>query len=146
MTYVYQIYPEHRLAITLYHGAVNGEDVAHAMDAVFLDERWQPGYAAVWDIRTIEALIIVPEGVKAIAEKTKDLREQIGGGKAAILVRRSMDHTIAALLTRRRLTGPEREVQTFRQAEEAEAWLGMGHQLDSLVEDLRRQRAANEAT
>lgn len=141
MAYLYQILPTHRLAVTQFVGTVTGDTVIDAMEAVFGDERWQPRFSAVWDIQTIDAMIMLPDEVEAITSKAEELRPLVNGGKAVILARRQMDRAIASLLTSRRRGDTERIVKTFADPKEGADWLELPVDLDALVGQLHRERA-----
>lgn len=122
MTLEYEIDSKRQLAVAVLSGSVTAEDYLDAMTQVYNDPRRKPGYSTVWDCRGIEELIIGGEGVKRIIDATFRLREQMGAGKAAFVVPREIDETMAKLLIwRTRSEGRDRK--TFATLDEAMAWI-----------------------
>ena len=126
MGHLARVLAEARLGVVTLSGAVDGRGLLLAMADVFLDPRWEPGFDVVWDGRAIRELDLVPADLVRVRKMTTQVRDRMGPGRAAILVRGELDEMAAALLEKRSGKLPERTVRTFRQAAEAAAWLGVG--------------------
>lgn len=122
MAYEYRIEPAEGLGIITLTGRVNGPQIREAMEALFGDARWQPGFASLWDAVMVEAIAIAPEDLPAISETMEQARLRAGAGRGAWVVRGEMAQSIGELLARRaQQRGHER--RCFTDTDEARRWL-----------------------
>lgn len=137
MAYAYDVLSAHQLGIVTFTGALVDGDIVRAMESLFLDDRWVPGYSAVWDLSNVQLLVLEPGDVTAIYQKVVELREQIDGGRSAIVARRELDRSIAVMVSHQLKKRPERNTEVFRTLADAEHWLEVDAHLDQVVADLR---------
>lgn len=92
------------------------------MSSLFLHPDWEPGFAAFWDLRDIRELHIDILGLKSVVSAAEEMAAHTGTGRAAFVVRRELDETIAqTMLLMAKNTDRERRI--FYNAEEAMRWL-----------------------
>lgn len=117
-----RIEPERRLGWIVLTGTVDGEGFLEAMEALYRHPDWQPGFSALWDARRLGQLLLEPADMHRILAAMQALASQMGQGRAAFVVPREIDYTIARLFIYRGATG-ERERRTFGDVDEALRWL-----------------------
>lgn len=117
-----------RLGIARLGGAVDAARFQEVMIEFYLDGDWQPGYAALWDLRRITRLVIVPDDVAEILSVVRSLEPRMGStGKAAFVASSEPAFSMASFLTHR-TTHADRPRRTFQTMGAAEEWLGVSLQ------------------
>ncbi|HLA64190.1 MAG TPA: hypothetical protein VK610_07165 [Rhodothermales bacterium] len=125
MAFSLHILPQDRLAVVRYGPAITGLDVVHAAEGVLTHEAWEPTYNVAVDWRDVRHLVLEPEHVTQLRETTRHLRDHLGPGRTAALIRRDADEVAAAVLLLRAWRHPDRARRIFRNVAAAEAWLGL---------------------
>lgn len=125
MPFECRIDPGQRLGWVALIGAVDGDNFLAAMDGLYRHPDWQPGFSALWDARRLHQLLLEPADTHRILAAMQTLAPEIGVGRAAFVVPRDIDYTIARLFIYRGAT-EGRERRTFADVDEALRWLGAG--------------------
>jgi hypothetical protein len=125
MGFAVRVLPGRRLGVIRLHGRVDGEGIIGAFRRLLLDAEWEPDFRALWDLRRVRTLLLLPEDVLRVAEATQLLQERMGPGRSAALARDEQDVMIVRLLSIRRRGNPERQLQAFVNRQEAATWLGV---------------------
>jgi hypothetical protein len=127
MGYSVRVLLDLKLAIVHLFGATDGFELRRALAALLRDALWKPAFCTFVDTRELRVLDLLPEDVRGLAEDASRLRERAGPGRSAVLVRDEQDAITVRLLSLRRRGAPARghEIQAFRSAEDAAAWLGV---------------------
>ena len=122
MPFTYRVDPAHQIGLVAWRGRVSGEQIIEAMDALFGDPAWQPGFRHCWDGRAISELVLDLPETGAIVKHLREMAGQMGKGRAAT-VNPAEIHWLAArtLIVMSRLGLPEAKVCTT--LNEAAAWL-----------------------
>jgi hypothetical protein len=135
MPYRWSVDPVARRGRALFDGSVAGADVAAALDAIYADPRWAPGFDALWDCSGVREVTILPQDVAAIAARVRALAGRMGPGRAAIVVPGDMNRLVALLILR--LTrNPQRARRVFGALDEAAAWLDEGPPVGAVADAL----------
>ena len=123
MAHTLLVAPERRLAVIWLDGSVATDDIVAGLSALVARPAWEPAFDLVWDGRGIEMLLVDEAGLDAISTLTDAIRERLGTGRSAVVVRRDIDRAIAKLI---RFRGRERkrEFRVFDALDEALAWIG----------------------
>lgn len=85
MPFAYRIDPDARLGAVAFYGDVTGADLVAAMEALFGDEAWEPGFSALWDGRGIERLTLGFTDYSSVLAAAVRLLGRIGGGTGVVL-------------------------------------------------------------
>jgi hypothetical protein len=119
---------EQRLGVARLGGKVDAARFQEAMIEFYLDDDWQPGYAALWDLQQITRLVIVPDDIAEILSVARSLEPRMGStGKAAFVASSEPAFSMASLLTHR-TTHADRPRRAFQTLEAAVEWLGVSLQ------------------
>ncbi len=120
------VFDLHRRHATVAHtGAVEGRDLADAVDLLYTSAQWQTGLNVLWDGTGITALVVEPGDVAGLVDAHERHEAVAAGSRNALLAVRADDRLIAELFVTlsRRLTAPYR---LFTDRNEALAWLDGG--------------------
>ena len=123
MPFRYHIYPTHRTGAVAFAGGVTGVDMIAAMETLYSDSEWRPGFTSIWDLRSITSLSVSPDEVDAIADRAAELCEWAGHGKVAAITRREVDEMIVQLLAYRCRNTARSSVRFFNRLSEALIWV-----------------------
>jgi len=96
--------PVARLGAVAFYGDVMGPELVAAIEALFGDEGWEPGFDALWDGRGVANLIVGPEDIDAVVAANDRLLDRIGEGHAVILTTGAEEYASAFMI--RRQLGP----------------------------------------
>ena len=97
MPYSYAIDITARLATVTLAGTVRGTDIASAMEAVFGDSSWEPGFDLLWQASGITELLFERDDLPGMITLQRRLAARAGGGREVILVSRSLDEDMAKM-------------------------------------------------
>lgn len=126
MPYQYDIDPAHAIGTVKLTGRITTAVFLQSMEEMFGDDRWQPGFRTLYDLRNISELLIDITDLDKIAASVARLEPVMGAGKAAFVVARALDDSIARLLIFRTQKTTHRERRVFYDLEEARQWLAQG--------------------
>lgn len=122
MAFQLRLYPDRALAVVNWQGTVTGEEIEQAMQDLFEDDRWQPGFRHVWDGRGIHVLSLGLSDLRSVAQALRRLHPRMGDGRAASILPEDSHWAVGRLLVLySRLTLPH--VLVCRSAREAAEWL-----------------------
>lgn len=124
MPAVCTVLPPRRLGVVVLHGALDGPQFVAAMEALYEDPAWEPGFSALWDARRVRKLALDPEDVQALGRRIEALAERMGGGRAAFVVPDEFHRMIAVLIVRK-APRADRDRRMFEHLDDALAWLGV---------------------
>ena len=122
MPFRVEIDPERRRALVEIDGTVTAAVVMEAMEELFGNPQWQPGYDGLWDCSGIQQLVMDPADLGALVALATSLAPRIGTGRGAFVLTRDLDSMMAALVVYRSRPS-DRDRRVFRTREEAVAWL-----------------------
>ena len=122
MAFHVHISPADALGVVTFLDAVTGADLAGALDALYADPRWRPGFDALWDFGRMSTLVLDPDDLKALVA-LDFAYEAVGGvGRDAIVVTTDLDRSLAALFEHLSKETP-RPNRVFASVEAARTWL-----------------------
>lgn len=120
-------------------GTVTGEEVNTAYRAYLEDERWRPTFNVLWDGVGVTTLLVEWSDMERFRTLAASLEHRVGPGRAAIVVTRHVDLTMAKnyqlFTAREERQAKGREMSIFPSLDAAAEWLGLA------AEDLDRIRA-----
>jgi hypothetical protein len=85
------------LATGTFSGSVTGAAIATAMQTVYVDAAWQPGFDTLWECTGITELLLGPDDLASLVALHRDFGEVAGTGLEIIVVSRSLDHLMAKI-------------------------------------------------
>jgi hypothetical protein len=118
------VYPELKLGIGWLRGVVTGQDLIRGIQALYSDQRWQPGYATLWVCVEATEIVCLLRDVDDIIAVLEASRKQRSKGKLAFVVRRDVEHDLFYLLTVKDRAS-QRPSALFRNMRDALTWLGV---------------------
>jgi len=124
MSFLHVIDSDRALGVASLTGRVTADVFCNAMHALYGDPEWRPGMQALWDLRFIDQLIIVPEDISDILAVVDSLRDVLGTGNAAFVTSQEPVHSVARLLVLHSQV-PQRDRRVFRDIGDALDWLGV---------------------
>lgn len=101
MRYHVTVLPERRIGFARLAGAVDGEVLCKALDALYAHPSWQPGFASLWDGSGIRALAVRPEGAERLVARLVELMTRAEPGRTALVLRRELDVAFARMICAR---------------------------------------------
>lgn len=122
MAFSYVIDGSQHVGVAGLRGRVTASIFCEAMKAMYRDASWVPGMAALWDLRYIEELIILPTDVPEIVSVVDALEPRLARGRAAFVAPHEPAHTMAKLLVYRTKRS-SRTRRVFRHLVDALDWL-----------------------
>jgi chloramphenicol 3-O-phosphotransferase len=123
MTFSLVISEAHRLATGTLSGSVRGSDIAAAIQTLYDDPAWQPGFDTFWDCAGITELLFEREDLPNIVALQHASSERAGTGIEIILVARMLDDAMASMY-RVAMRTEVRAVHICRSVCDAERLLG----------------------
>ena len=111
-----------RRALGVLSGSVTGHEFAEAMDALYHDPAWSPGFEVLWDFTAVRELLVDRQGVETIVAAARACRPRMGVGRTAIAIPNEMHQTIASLVVYK-TRGEGRDRRIFDTRATADAWL-----------------------
>ena len=121
----HRIYPEHSLGVARLQGSVTVDSLSSGITGLYSDERWQRGYATLWDLSGITELILSPDDMTEILALLRGLGDVRGGGLVAFVVGRELDWEVFSLFVYKDSPVSKRASGMFWEMQEALAWLGV---------------------
>src|SRR5687768_2969022 len=92
MPHAAYVLPPHRLGLLRLSGDVDGPDLLQGIAALYTGQGWCPPFSAVWDLRGVTALDLLPDDVERLCEVLDVLRGRTAPpGRGAILTAREID-------------------------------------------------------
>jgi hypothetical protein len=125
MPFVYRIDPNARLAAIAFFGDVTGRDLVAALEALFGDEAWEPGFQAVWDGRGLQSIRLSYADYGAVMAASVRLLGRIGGGTGVILTSDPEEYEAAFMVRKYLGPVPGKQVRLADNLPEALALLGI---------------------
>lgn len=122
MAFEVNISPEHELGVVRLTTQVDGNELLKALDVLYNGETWAPCFHAVWDMRRVEELSVVPAEADRILERMKQLCHRVGAGRTAVIAPREVDALFFRMLFVR-TTCVARERKIMHDLDGALAWL-----------------------
>ncbi|PEN12735.1 hypothetical protein CRI94_11955 [Longibacter salinarum] len=122
MSFSYVIDPTRSLGAAALTNRVDASAFVKAARSLYLDEDWEPGMKALWDLRFVDELVVSPADVPDMVEAVHSLRDRLGDGRAAFVAPHEPVHSISRLLLLQTHT-PRRKQRVFRQLDDALEWL-----------------------
>jgi hypothetical protein len=95
--YSYAIDITARLATVTLAETVRGADIASALETVFRDSSWQPGFDLLWQASGITELLFERDDLPGMIALQRRFAARAGGGREVILVSRSLDEDMAKM-------------------------------------------------
>jgi hypothetical protein len=117
-------YPEHRLSVIRYSGAVSGEEIVEAL-ARFAEGPWEPGFAGVADLRAVTRFRMTTADRAAFEAALRTVSPAPTGGRTAYLVRGELGHAAAHRLILAAAALSLREYAVHYTPATAAEWLGV---------------------
>ena len=121
----FMVNEEHRFALATWAGSLSDADVLAAYERLYGDERWQPGFDEIVDLRHAELSRITAEGLRAldtlVRDKTGDYCESF---KTAVVAPDDLEFGLARMYELLSEESPE-SVMVFRELDQALAWIGV---------------------
>lgn len=118
------IAPERELGIVKWDGPVNGGDLIWAIQELYGNPLWQPGFQACWDGTNLATLDLSFAEMQQVVEVAKVAVERVGDARTASVMSNELH-----LASMRMLTGLIRlkglNVKFFRSLDKAAPWLGV---------------------
>ncbi len=110
-------------------GETFGEAVAERfgdlLDAMLAHPEWRPGMSWVHDHSQLSADPLTVEGIRAIAQICSDRKDQLGGGRCAIVVSEDLEFGLARMWSVYVDGSWNVEASVFRNVAEALEWLAV---------------------
>jgi hypothetical protein len=97
VSYSYAIDITARLATVTLAETVRGADIAGAMEAVFGDSSWQPGFNVLWQASGITELLFERDDLPGMIALQRRFAARARGGREVILVSRTLDEDMAKM-------------------------------------------------
>ncbi len=123
MGYTWLGLEESRLGFGRLEGVVTGREILDAAHRFFSDPDWRAGDLLLWDNRGIMKLAITPEEAGEILERARALKQHLGDGRAAAVIKSDLRMMGEHLIQMSELD-PER-VRLFGSLKKAAEWLGI---------------------
>lgn len=125
MRYHVAVLPEHRIGTVRLAGAIDGNVICKALEALYTHSAWRPGFSDLWDGLGIQALAVRPAGADRLVARLIELTAHVGPGRTAIVTRRELDAAFVRMVCARTPRLP-RARQIFRSLPRAIGWVGQG--------------------
>ena len=118
------VLPEHRTAHLGFSGRLVAEDFVAALEHLYEQPGWQPGFALVHSFEAVRSVVLDLPGLDDIIAFVEATEAQMGYGPVLLVTRQIDLAPIFDLYVRKRTTGP-RPVRRLRTLDEAEQHLGL---------------------
>jgi hypothetical protein len=125
MPFTYRIDPSARLAAVAFFGEVTGRDLVEAIETLFSDEAWEPGFQAVWDGRGLHSIRVSYADYGAVLAAAVRVLPRIGGGTGVILTSDPEEYEAAFMIRKFLGPVPGKQVRLADNLREALALLGI---------------------
>jgi len=104
-------------------GDVEVDSFGNLLDAIFTHENWNSDTPYITDLSDLNAGLVTANGVRRIAQITRDRRSRYGATKSAIVAPRDLEYGLSRMWLV--FVDDEENVDTsiFRTREEAIAWV-----------------------
>jgi hypothetical protein len=123
MPWSYVIDSANRLARVAMAGTIRGADIAAAMQTIYADPAWQPGFDSLWECTGITELLFERDDLPTLVGLQRESRARSGYGREAIVVSRALDDVMAKMYAAM-MRESTREVLVCRSLAEAAQFLG----------------------
>jgi hypothetical protein len=142
MAFEVNISPEHELGVIRLTAQVDGNALLEALDVLYNGNTWAPCFHAIWDMRHVEELSVVPAEADRIIERMEELCHRVGTGRTAVIAPREVDALFFRMLFARTAC-VARERKIMHDLDGVLAWLsevyapsgaGLRHAVSNLVE------------
>lgn len=141
MAFEVNISPEHELGVIRLTAQVDGNALLEALDVLYDGDTWAPCFHAIWDMRHVEELSVVPAEADRILERMEELCHRMGTGRTAVIAPREVDALFFRMLFARTAC-VTRERKIMHDLDGALAWISevytlgecrLRHTIDNLV-------------
>jgi hypothetical protein len=124
MTHPHTIDPSRHAAMVTLSGTIRGSDLAAAMETVYNDPLWQPGFSLLWGGTTITELLFEKNDLPRLVDVNRRHAARAGIVREVIIVGRQLDRAMAEMYAMLM----KHEGRTVHVCDsEAEAWTWLGH-------------------
>ena len=86
MAHELHIDPERQVSEIRYSGFVTGREIVDAIEEMLRHPDWRPGYRRFSSTAAVATMDVTPADLEAMQRQDIERREQIGGGRKAVLV------------------------------------------------------------
>jgi len=141
MAFEVNISPEHELGVIRLTAQVDGDALLEALDVLYDGDTWAPCFHAIWDMRYVEELSVVPAEADRILARMEELCHRMGAGRTAVIAPREVDALFFRMLFARTAC-VTRERKIMHDLDGALAWISevytpgecrLRHTIDNLV-------------